>query len=281
MQPEHLIQSKREHRRESVVLLHGFMGATTDWEAVAGYLGCYYQCLAPTLPGHIGAPVLMDSIATDDALEDLFSQVSERLPGPFHLLGYSLGGRIALRLAQKFPERIRSLVLESAHPGLSEASGRAEREASDRRWAYRFKRESLPVVLADWFSQPVYANLAAFERDSQIDSILRTADEVGVENAGLRLAKVLLGFSLSQQVDFSGFLAAAEFPTLYISGEYDRKYCSIGRQLAASCGNLRHQVFGACGHNVHQSAPKRYARQVGHFLRQSSRVMSSEGGGGG
>src|SRR5689334_17350674 len=87
------------------VFLHGFLGNSQDWQEVASKL--LATCIAFDLPGH-GA-----SAFTEDFFL-AFHQATKEFP-PFHLVGYSMGGRLALQFAAKYPEKINKLTLLSAH----------------------------------------------------------------------------------------------------------------------------------------------------------------------
>lgn len=77
----------------------------------------------------------------------------------FWLVGYSLGGRVAMMAACRELAGLCGVVVEGGHPGLQNAEQRAERQRSDRQWAQRFRTEPLTAVFADWYQQPVFASL--------------------------------------------------------------------------------------------------------------------------
>ncbi len=85
-----------------LVFLHGFLGNSADWEAVLSYLpDC--PCFGVDLPGHGSSP---------------FSTTFDfDPPAPkFHLIGYSMGGRLALQYALRYPDRIAGLAIASRTP---------------------------------------------------------------------------------------------------------------------------------------------------------------------
>jgi len=102
-----------------LVFLHGFLGTAADWQPVCDFLPpCH--CIGINLPGHGGVPFSED-----------FEIDIER----FHLIGYSLGGRLAMAYAAKNPSRIASLTIASAHPGLTDESEKQKRLENDAMWA--------------------------------------------------------------------------------------------------------------------------------------------------
>src|SRR6266545_948250 len=91
-----------------VVLVHGFTQTLAAWEPVAARLGARWRVLRVDLPGHGGSAA-----------------------GRAAYVGYSLGGRLCLRLALDRPDLVRALVLLSASPGIADPAARAERVAAD------------------------------------------------------------------------------------------------------------------------------------------------------
>jgi pimeloyl-ACP methyl ester carboxylesterase len=106
-----------------LVLLHGFGGAATNWTLVAPRLLPLGRVLVPDLPGHGGSTALPAPAETLDSFAD---RVAELLDAPAVLVGHSLGGVVALRLASRHPELVRELVLAGC-AGISSSTRRSER----------------------------------------------------------------------------------------------------------------------------------------------------------
>ena len=135
--PLHIEQLSEGRTGTALVCFHGFMGSTKDW----GFLPSKVECpvYAVDLPGH-GASGLPDAEGMwfNLLVDEVVDQLKDRGVSEFHVLGYSLGGRIALALADRYPDVVQKLVLESCHPGLEEEYQRIARRKNDRRWAERF-----------------------------------------------------------------------------------------------------------------------------------------------
>lgn len=96
-----LTASHRGGRGSALVLLHGFTGSWRTWELVLADLERHHDVLAPTLPGHAGGPPIGDRVTTDEILDGVERMLDDAGVATAHLVGNSLGGYIALRLAQR------------------------------------------------------------------------------------------------------------------------------------------------------------------------------------
>ncbi|MGH2912562.1 MAG: alpha/beta fold hydrolase, partial [Solirubrobacteraceae bacterium] len=140
---------------ENLVLLHGFGGTHRAWDRVTGCLSAErYRPLALDLPGHgdqVDAPRPID-------FEGCAASVLERSPERFVLVGYSMGGRVALHVALAAPERVSGLVLISATAGIEDDAERAERSERDRRLADEIEEGTIERFVDRWRSQAMFAD---------------------------------------------------------------------------------------------------------------------------
>lgn len=150
-----------------------------------------------------------------------------------------------MQLALAQPERICSLTLISAHPGLT--SGHAERAAQDEAWAVRFETENFDAVLRDWYNQPLFATLRGK------DALVRA---IGTAHTGSSAAAMLRRYSLAQQPCYLEPLARAPFPVTWIYGMQDLPY----RRLYAA---IQGRVIGLeGGHALHREQPEKIAHEL-------------------
>nr|WP_321241624.1 2-succinyl-6-hydroxy-2,4-cyclohexadiene-1-carboxylate synthase [uncultured Tolumonas sp.] len=241
--------------KPTLVLLHGFLGSTRDWSALIERLPDYH-CIAFDLPGHGHAGEQRFNRMADFPLW-FQQQLQQHNIADYHLLGYSLGGRLALQWAATQPTGLQSLVLENAHPGLSSADERKARASADAHWARRFYRELLSAVLSDWYQQPVFADLNPTERAQLI--VDRS------QNSAAQLAHMLCCCSLAKQPDLQPWLQDTSLPVLYLCGEHDLKFQAIAAQLATHCSSLTQQIL-AGGHNLHRANPESMATAIRQWL---------------
>ena len=118
--------------------LHGFLGRGADWEALrAGW--------EPDLPA-LRTPNLFTDPPQHESLAEFgvrFAHEVAQVDAAPAILGYSLGGRLALHALVARPEQWKAAIVVSAHLGMLDAAERATRVADDARWADRFRTAAL------------------------------------------------------------------------------------------------------------------------------------------
>jgi 2-succinyl-6-hydroxy-2,4-cyclohexadiene-1-carboxylate synthase len=245
----------------AILFLHGFMGSSADWREAMAALGDRTFRSAVDLPGH-GASLGMPQetytiegatravIRTLDGLEVVRPVVA----------GYSMGGRLALYLALRYPERCAGLFLESASPGLESSSERAARRAADESKAKRLESGDLEAFLRDWHLQPLFASLA---RDEQL---LRRTVQARLRNDPGELARSLRSIGAGSQPSLWGELEGLGVPVLAVAGGLDEKYVHVLSRMASINPQLEPAVIPGAGHNVHDEAPAEYVALLGGFV---------------
>ena len=235
-----------------LVFLHGFSGDCREWQVVGETLSEYPR-LYLDLPGHGESRNI--TVTGFEEMSDLLTRtlLSYNILN-FWLVGYSLGGRIAMFHACQQPEGLLGVMVEGGHPGLQNADDRHARRVSDHRWATRFRTEPLDKVFADWYQQPVFASLPDAERKALIT--LRS------QNNGITLAKMLEATSLAGQLDLRPALSTRHFSFDYLYGERDKKFAALAAELHA----VRHAIPNA-GHNAHRENPAAVAASLAQILR--------------
>ncbi len=255
------------HKRIGVgpplLLLHGFTGSADEWDELIPRLAPLRTTLAIDLIGHgrSAAPADPERYTMERCVADLLALLDAQGVGQCDLLGYSMGGRVALHLAAAAPERVGRLILESASPGIADPSERAARAASDAALAARIEAEGLDWFVDHWAAIPLFASqrgLPEAERAALRERRLRGSAQ-GYANS-------LRGMGAGRQASLWGRLHELAQPSLLISGELDVKYVATGEQAAALLPRARHVVVPAVGHTVHLEARERFAELVVGFL---------------
>lgn len=239
--------------RPPVVLLHGFLGRGADWDAVRLGLPAEWDVCAPDLPGHGAARDLPEAACSIDAAADL---VVNEIEGPVDLVGYSMGGRLALHVAVTRPEAVRRLVLVAASPGLRTEAERAARRRLDAERAAAIAAD-LPAFVDRWYRMPLF----------DLDDALRqrlTADRIA-HNDPVGLGRSLRGMGTGAQPSHWDALAGIRAPTLAVAGARDAKFVRLARAMAEA-GGVETAVVPGAAHLLPAEAPDAVAALLTDFL---------------
>ena len=218
-----------------IVFLHGFLGGSEDWRDMVSHIKGR-NCLAYDLPGH------GDMTWVDIDIDDLLSFALP--PDPIDLVGYSLGGRLALRYALKYPSRINSLTLLSTNYGLDSEEEKQIRLQSDRVWAQKILTIPFEEFLREWYHQPVFSTLQHDKQMMQKILNLRT------HGKPKDLARALMEWSLGRQKSYREELKNFKRPWRALYGERDIRFAQIYKDYPNS------HVVPNAGHCIHLEAPK-------------------------
>ncbi len=249
-------QGHHHSSKPVLVWLHGFLGTAEDWQEVQHFF-TDWPLLGIDLPGHGGSRAQ----CVDD-----FDGLCERLTATLHyhqvmhywLIGYSLGGRIAMYYAcRRATAGLCGLVVEAGHPGLSNAAECQARQGVDHRWAQRLCHEPLQQTLTDWYQQPLFAELTLKQRQQLM---MTRADSYGPG-----LAAMLEATSLSRQPNLLPELHQLSVPFYYLCGEWDGKFQRLAQEQ-----QLPLMTVAGAGHNAHRANPAVFASQLIRILRPSA-----------
>ncbi len=232
-----------------VVLVHGFTQTLVSMEPLAARLRPR-RAIRVDLPGHGGSASVRAGFAEAAALLG-------EAGGRAAYVGYSLGGRLCLRLALDRPDLVRALVLIGASPGLADPAERAARRAADDALAAELERAGLERFLDRWLAQPLFATLPP-ERAGRAERLANAPEGLA---ASLRLN------GTGAQEPLWERLAALRPPALLVAGARDGKFAALARRMAAATGpTAQVALVGGAGHAVHLERPEAVADLVAAFL---------------
>jgi len=241
-----------------VVFLHGFLGRGADWDALRRRFPSR-PTHAPDLPGHGATPLRPGRQSYAAWVSWLADWLDARCLKRVHLVGYSLGGRVALAFALAHPQVVVSLTLESANPGLREPQARAERARLDAARADLIRRKGLRNFLESWYRLPLFASLDA--HPGLREALITRRSQQNAED----MARVVAEMSPGQQPDLTPRLAELSMPVLLVTGERDPKYPQRLREMARRVPHARLVIVPQAGHNVHLEAEHAFGRLLLDF----------------
>lgn len=223
-----------------IVFFHGFMGSTKDWYPLIKDIP--YSCLLIDLPGH-GNTLLERFITTEEFLSSVESFLA-RYQQEKYLVGYSMGGRIAMGLLKK-RLNFKHVFLESCHPGLEDIKEKELRYFEDSKIFDKVKsKKDLELFLEQWYQNPIFS----FDKDN--------TDYAGLLKGKLnyewhKWQKALNIMSVGIQDNYWPILEEENTPITFIYGEQDSKYSLIADRIGKSNDSIKSICIASCGHNTH------------------------------
>lgn len=234
------------------------MGSSADWGPIN--LAPERCCFAVDLPGH-GKSTGMVRTAYE------FSTVSHLLKDSLEaegitdldLVGYSMGGRIALDFTKRYPDQVCHLILEASLPGLASDEDRLHRIATDKEQSTRLRSEPESFI-RQWLEADIFVSLK-----SKPDIVEKLLGE-RAEHDAREWAQALEGFSPARQPDFYPWLIETRKSVACITGQRDRKYSAIWKRIHIENDRIRHMIIHGASHNVHLEQPEMYLEALRSIL---------------
>lgn len=242
-----------------VILLHGFTGDATTMRGLAQRLESDAEVIVGDLVGHgrSCSPVDEEDYSVDAMAAQVAAIGEKSLSLPFHLVGYSMGGRVALTLACRRPELLRSLTLIGASAGLADESERADRRTSDNRLAESIEIDGLETFVDRWMAMPLFSTQSRLG-----DDFLVAARSQRLRNSAAGLIRSLRAAGTGSMVPLHDDLPRCSVPTVFVVGAEDRKFTGIAAELAALMPTAEVAVIEGAGHAVHLEQPDEVAAVV-------------------
>jgi 2-succinyl-6-hydroxy-2,4-cyclohexadiene-1-carboxylate synthase len=227
-----------------IYALHGFLGMPKDWDFFKPMLSV--------------CPISLFSYGIPKegfwAWSRNFNRwISNQAPSKRLLLGYSLGGRLAMHALLENPSLWDSAIMISANPGLHSDAERGERKKQDSIWSQRFLEEPWDKLMASWNNQAIFQTVwKRLEKDFS-----RRA-----------LADALTGWSLGIQENLRRDLAKLAKPILWIAGGKDPRYEAIARDMAELHPLSQCWIEPNSAHRVPWEAPDLFIDRLNIFIEE-------------
>jgi 2-succinyl-6-hydroxy-2,4-cyclohexadiene-1-carboxylate synthase len=247
--------------RPTILFLHGFMGDRHEFQLISALLANEYQCLSFDLPGHGATQVTENSdYEMAPTARAIIAALDQLQISRCFLVGYSMGGRLALYLMLRFPDRFTGALLESASPGLKTQEERDRRSRQDWQLAAELEAVDFTAFLVKWYSQPLFASLVQSPGFEQMLERRR-------QNNPAELAKSLRYLGTGAQPSLWTELALNRVPLCLVVGELDQKFVAINREMRSLCPSAHLEIIKGCGHNIHFENERGFADRLIEFLR--------------
>lgn len=246
------LHTEVEGRGHPLMLLHGFTGDTSTMWPLGHQITGTRTVIAVDLPGHGTTGVLADHAGYrfDNTVDALAATVRQLGHETVDLLGYSMGGRIALGLAVRHPGLVRSSVLIGATAGIVSDAERDLRRRTDDDLAEEILSDGLESFVDYWMDLPLFETQARLGQDA-----LHDAREQRLKNHPDGLAGSLRGAGSGNQPSLWRELHKVSGPVLLIVGDEDPKFRSLAMRMASGLPRAEISVIPDAGHAAHLENP--------------------------
>ncbi|MEN9577178.1 MAG: hypothetical protein RJA70_187 [Pseudomonadota bacterium] len=249
-----------------VLLLHGFSGAPESWRKVTEQLAPDVEASAPALAGHSGSELIRGAWQPHPPPSqpwcDGFEAEVDRLAqwvlhfgvSPCVLVGYSLGGRLALGLLHRHPQLFTRGLLIGTHPGIADAAERGERHQFEQERVTMLIEQGIGPFMDYWQDLPLFSSqrtlpMETRERQAQLR---RTHTPHG-------LILSLRTCGLAVMPNYWPHLSELKTPTTLVVGAEDARFKRIAREMAELVPNASLRVIENAGHNPVLESPQTLA----------------------
>lgn len=237
--------------RTQVTLVHGFTQSPLSWRPVWTRLGAQFEVTAPHLPPL--APQATTAVLSKEILQAQRRGIQSSI-----VVGYSMGGRAALRLALDHPELVDGLILVSATAGIENGSERELRRDADFELASLIEHSGVEEFVHKWSAQDLFASLSA--ADADVESRLVHTSE--------HLADLLRNQGQGSCGSLWHRLDELKMPILVVHGTFDTKYSEISERLVEAIGTNASRIELHAGHALCWEQPEIFSRLIYGFSEE-------------
>jgi 2-succinyl-6-hydroxy-2,4-cyclohexadiene-1-carboxylate synthase len=248
-----------------LLLLHGFTGDASTWTPFCPVWGMHSRLIMPDVIGHgqTESPEDWQRYNIEAVAVDLAGLLDRLGVEKADVLGYSMGGRLALTFTQLFPNRVRKLVLESASPGLKTEEERKFRRMKDGELANFIIEKGIEAFVNHWENIPLFTTMKRLPNPVQ-----KEIREQRLRNSPKGLAGSLRGMGTGSQPSWWGSLYELVCPVLLLTGELDEKFCGIASAMSKSLNNSVWMTVPDSGHAIHVEKSEKFGTIVSDFLKK-------------
>ena len=249
-----------------ILFIHGFTGSSRSWKDIREKID--YPSLAVDIPGHGKSTFnhLNEEYYFKDFTNELYLSLLSLDIKKIHLCGYSMGARLALAFASKYPKLVKTLILESGTVGISDLEEKEEVKSKDLNKSIRIK-ENLNEFIKDWEENVLFDQQLSRNKEGYIHQ-----REIRLGHDKIQLSKSIEVFSKGNMPYLLNSYVKLPIPVIIINGKDDRKYIKEGRIMLNANDNSKQYIIDEAGHNVHLDNPSLYIDTLSPYLKEEEVV---------
>ena len=229
-----------------IYALHGAVGMAADWKNLAAAMK---QDAVPVARVDLWQFLACCPMPISEFGAAFNKEVHAKDPV---LLGYSMGGRLALHALIENPAKWSKAVIVSAHTGIAEED-RIPRQALDAAWAAKALKGDWNTFLGEWNAQGVLDGTSMPDRRA-----LQPRREA--------VARSFMDWTVGVQQDLLPQLEKVTCPVLWVVGERDTKFLKVAEAAVVVIPDAKLVIIPDCGHRVPWEKPEEFTSAVREFL---------------
>ena len=243
------VKSFNKDKEIPFFFLHGFTGSHLSWNEIINLLNKHAYTI--DIPGHGNSIFknLNDSYNISDWCSEFYLLLNDLNINKINLCGYSMGGRLAIAFASKYPNKINSLILESTNIGIYNKDDRLERYEIDKKYSESIIKD-LSSFTKFWSQNELFVN-----QENRNKKAWKNQNIIRNNHNDRQLAKSLQVFSLGNMPYYESNFQEFDFPISIINGSEDDKYIKIGKDMIIMNKNAKQFIVADAMHNTHLESP--------------------------
>lgn len=251
-----------------IIFLHGFTGSVNDWESIQSKIHNKFTPIFIDLIGHgsSSSPINEEHYSAGSQIKFLYEIIDFLNIDKLFLVGYSMGGRLALQFSLKFPTKVLGLILESTSFGIENGAERAKRVESDKSLAEKITGEGIEKFIDYWYSLPLFNSLKHLpaERFRELKQVRKKNDLNGLKNTLLRFSTGKMKYLIPESKKI-------RFKVLLIVGDLDKKFKESSKKVVEQIPNSMLKIVPNTGHNVHFEKPEVFLKLINEFISNTGK----------
>lgn len=248
----HYVSSIEDPDQTVYVFLHGFLGSKEDYQKLLIHFPAQYLALDLLGFGENRFTDVLQADFTQSNQVDELHQIFQKLNlTNIVLVGYSMGGRIAIAYALKYPRELKQLVLESTTAGINDHEKRLARQDNDERLAKKLLDTGMQAFVADWEKLPLFSS-----QQNASKAKIHFMHQQRIQQNPRNAANSLIMMGTGRQPNYWDDLdSLGKLSVMVIAGEEDHKFVKIGKELHQRIDGSKLKIIPDVGHNIHFEKP--------------------------
>jgi 2-succinyl-6-hydroxy-2,4-cyclohexadiene-1-carboxylate synthase len=255
----------------TMVMLHGFGGTSDVFSGISKELNdSGISTVRIDLPGHGKTkapldPELFTIQSQVRTIRELLDELGIQIPW---LYGYSMGGRIALRIATQTEAKLSGLILESAQLGFNNSAERSKRVIADKELAGKLRADA-SSFFSVWNRLPLFTSGSDKKSDEMLrfEQIQHSQDPQGLALSLEYMSPGLVPAILPEELEKTGY------PKMILTGELDKKYNSMWTAITAIHKSIDHKQIKNAGHRIHLDQPALLSKELIHYIKSKHKTI--------